>query len=263
MRTRMPLNESGMSLLAVLITFTVVGLAAAGIILTTQQKRKIIQQINVSITAEVIRNKLMGYIMTPESWQKIQAQNTSVFTPFDINAPNKLDIYAANSDTPFYKSTENKWGFNFEAEPCQTFNSDIGDNSCPFRYEVRLKDRKNQSGAWIDTLTLTLKFNPRDKNFIVNTQQANLSFDFVRNWNVESSETSCVSLNGIYDVATASCSRKITMTSTCNGGATYRGPASTSQPTCSPVNIQNTQCSGEQVIKGFDTQGNPICGEAL
>ena len=96
---------------------------------------------------------------------------------------------------------------------------------------------------------------------VLNNKSDSYTFDLVRNLDEKSVESSCISLQGQYNVATGACSVKITAPTVCNTVPNaYRGPATTanSQP-CESTVIAPRACTGGQVIKGFDPQGNPQC----
>lgn len=264
MRTRMPLNQSGMSAALVLVVMMIVGLAAIPIISRSSQKRKISEQMNVSVSASLVKQKLIGMILSPQSWQATQDHNNTAFTSFNSNQPPLLDIYSPDSSNPFYPSTNIQAGFDLKGNPCTEFRSSGNDN-CPLRYEIQLKNRVFQNANWLDTLHFELSFKPESAGLILNAKAAQFTFDLVRNLNEQSVESACISISGLYDANTNSCSVQITRSvATCAGNQTYRGPAvNNGANNCDTKTTTASTCTGSQVVKGFDGNGNPVCGAPL
>lgn len=264
MRTRMPLNQNGMSLVTVLIVMGIVGLSALSILRMSDQKRKLSQQMNVSVSASLVKQKLVGLILSPQSWQATQTHNSQAFANFNPNNPPTLNIYTPGSSTAFYQPTDSAAGFDLKGNPCTGFSAN-GNDSCPLRYDITLRSRVFQNANWIDTLHFALSFKPASSGLILNTSTAQFTFDLVRNLNDQSVEAACISISGVYDAATNACSEKITKpVAACGGGETYRGPASNAGSTnCDIKTTAPTACAGGQVIKGFGPNGNPTCGTPL
>lgn len=264
MRTSMPLNQNGMSLVMVLVVMVIVGLSAISIMRMSDQKRKLSQQMNVSVSASLVKQKLVGLILSPQSWQATQTHNSQAFANFDPTHPPMLNIYTLDSSTPFYQPTNMEAGFDLKGNPCTGFSANGNDN-CPLRYDITLKSRAFQNANWIDTLHFELSFKPASSGLILNASNAQFTFDLVRNLNDQSVESACISISGIYDAETNSCSAKITKSvATCGGSQTYRGPASNGGNTnCDGKTTAPTACTASQVIKGFDVNNNPVCGTPI
>lgn len=265
MRTCMLLNQKGTSLVIMLIVTAVIGLSAVTIMTLGSQKRKMTQQMNVSVSAKLVKQKLVGIILSPQSWQLTQTKNSAAFADFTPGGPTPmLNIYTPASSLPYYEPTNSRAGFDLNGNPCFTFTA-LGDDKCPLRYNITLKNRDFQNGNWIDTLHFDLSFKPHSPMLALNTSSNEFTFDLVRNLNDLSVEAACQSISGIYNASTNSCSTKITTSVTaCGSGRTYRGPAmNVSQTNCDSKAIPTTACVGSQVVKGFTVYGVPICGVPL
>ena len=264
MCARMSLNQKGMSLVMVLVITGIVGIAASTIVSTSSQKRKVSQHLNVSVSASLVKQKLVGIVLAPQSWQAIQTYNTQAFTNFNANSPPSLNIYTADSNVPFYQTTNAQAGFDLKGNPCTEFSANGNDN-CPLRYDITLRNHVFQNGNWIDTIHFELSFKPATYRSMLNTSNHDLSFDLVRNLNDQSVESACISVHGVYDSTANACSIQVTKAVTaCGGGLTYRGPAPNgSANNCDAKTTAIIACGGNQVVKGFDTRGNSICGAAL
>ncbi len=264
MRTRMSLNQNGMSMVMVLVVMGIVGISAISIMSMGEQKRKISGQMNVSVSASLVKQKLVGMILSPQSWQATQTHNSLAFAGFNPDHPPTLNIYAPDSSTAFYQPTNAAAGFDLKGNPCTGFSTN-GNDACPLRYDITLKSRVFQNANWIDTLHFALSFRPASAGLILNTSTAQFTFDLVRNLNDQSVESACISISGQYDANTNSCSQKITKSvASCAGSQTYRGPASNGGSTnCDNKTATPTACTGSQVVKGFDVNNNPVCGAPL
>lgn len=253
-----------MSLVLILVITGIIGLSAVSIMSMGDRKRKISQQMNISVSASLVKQKLVGMVLSPQSWQATQAHNSSAFASFNPASPPTLDIYTPDSSTPFYQPSNSHAGFDLKGNPCSNFDLSGNDN-CPLRYDITLKSRVFQNSNWIDTLHFELTFKPASTGLILNTTASQFTFDLVRNLNDQSVESACISINGLYDTNSNSCSVKITKTaSTCGSGQTYRGPASNNGANnCDSKTIAPAACTGSQVIKGFSQTGNPICGSPI
>lgn len=263
MRTRMLINQRGMSLVTVLFAMGISTVVMASIIAMGQQKRKMSQQMNVTVSANIIKQKLVGMIIAPQSWQATQTRNSQAFANFNGSTRPLLDIYAANSTTVFYQSTNPQAGFDFNGKTCHTFSTQ-GNDTCPFRYAVTLKNRVFQNGNWIDTLNFELVFKPSSQ-LVLNTSSPEYTFDLVRNFNDNSVESACVAVKGVYNASLNTCTERLTPTVTgCPSNQTFRGPAKNGSSThCDTRTVAQTTCSSGKLIKGFDSRGNPICGDPL
>lgn len=270
MRPRMPLNENGMTIIAILMVVTVVGIAASTILAMSVEKRKISNRLNVSASANLAKQKLVGAVMSPASWQLTQSGNASAFASFAGGAPSQnalptLKIYIAGMSTPYYQPSNDKAGFDLTGAPCTSFDSVKGNDSCPLRYDVKLKSHVFQNSNWIDTVHFELSFKPKSTDLVFNAKASEFTFDLTRNLDDKSVESACISISGAYDAASNSCSVRITTpVATCASGKTYRGPASNSTSTnCDTKSLTVTTCASNQVVKTFDGNGNPVCGVAI
>ena len=122
MRTRMSLNQNGMSLVTVLVVMGIVGLSAISIMRMSAEKRKLSSQMNVSVSASLVKQKLVGMILSPQSWQATQANNSQAFTNFNVNLPPTINIYTPDSNTAFYQPTDSGAGFDLKGNPCTGFS---------------------------------------------------------------------------------------------------------------------------------------------
>jgi type II secretory pathway pseudopilin PulG len=268
MRTCLPLNstlnQKGMSLITVLVLIGILGFSALLITSMGKQKRKMSQQMSVSVSASLVKQKLVGLVLAPQSWQATQAHNSQAFASFDPDHPVTLDIYSQDSNDPFYRTTNPEAGFDLKGNPCTSFSMNGNDN-CPFRYDITLKSRVFQNGNWIDTLHFALNFRPSSAGFVLNATANQFTFDIVRNLNDQSVEAACISIKGVYNASTNSCTAKITRSvASCGVSQTYRGPGLNSGASnCDNKVVAQKACSGNQVIKGFGNDGDPICGAPL
>jgi hypothetical protein len=253
-----------MSIVMALIVLAMVGISAITIMAMGSQKRKVSQQMNISVSANLVKQRLVGVVLSPQSWQITQNQNSAAFAAFSPDRPPALDIYTPDSNTPYYKVTDATAGFDLKGIPCNDFRA-TGNDLCPIRYDITLKNRVFQNGNWIDTLHFALQFKPSSTKVFLKTEDAQYTFDLVRNLNDQSVEYACISMNGKYDATTNTCSTTLTKTVTvCTGGKTYRGPAANGgSSNCDDRTVATTSCSGSQVVKGFSTNGSPICGAPL
>ncbi len=258
---KLKINKRGMSLLVVLMVTGVVGISSLMVLNMGTQKRIVAQQMNMVVSADLIKQKLIGAVISPRSWQLTQANNNAAFAGFNPAAPPLLNLYKEDSGAVFYQAANAAAGFDFKGNQCTTFTNG-GNDSCPFHYDISLKNRVLQNGSWIDTLHFALRFKPASTTFVLNAGSPQFTFDIVRNLDDRSVESSCLSVNGIYDAATNLCSVKVTKpVAACAGPQTYRGPASNVALTnCDNKIIAVTTCLGAQVVKGFALDGSPTCG---
>ncbi|MBC7458324.1 MAG: type II secretion system protein [Bdellovibrionaceae bacterium] len=262
----MPLNQKGMSILAVLAVTSIVGISTLSILTVSNNKRKILEQANVLLSANLVKQKLVGMILSPQSWQITQTNNTQAFTNFSPSVPPTLNIYTPDSSGSmlYYQPTNPGAGFDLKGNTCTQFNIN-GNDACPLRYDITLKNRVFQNGNWIDTLHFELSFAPASPALKLNAKSPQLTFDLVRNLNDLSVESACVSISGVYNAAENSCSVKVTKeVADCVNGTTYRGPATNAASSnCDNKAVPAASCAGNWVVKGFNNSGNPVCGESL
>jgi Na+-transporting NADH:ubiquinone oxidoreductase subunit NqrC len=268
MRARMPLNERGSVLVVVLLVTTVVAITAITTLAIGDQKRKLSRQMNVGVVAGLIKQKLVGMVLAPDSWQATQTNNPHAFTDTGAGGQSPqspmLDIYLPQVTQPYYQASNSRAGFDAKGNACNEFSNE-GNDACPFRYEITVLSHTQQNGNWIDKLHFHLLFRPRSKETVLNAESSNYTFDLVRNLDDRSIESACVSVNGVYHSESNDCSVTLTKAVTsCPTGQTYRGPATDAQSSnCAPRSVATQSCSGSNVIKGFDSDRNPICGAPL
>ena len=268
MCARLPLNDRGMSIVMVLVITAVIATAALTVMTMGSEKRKLAQAMNVAVSANVVKQKLVGLVLSPHSWQKTQINNSASFAAAGAGGSGEhvaqvipLSIYSPDSNEPFYDGTNPSAGFDLHGKPCASFSS-AGNDACPFRYQISLKSRVFQNGNWIDTLHFKLFFSPKSQNLKLNASSPVYTFDLVRNLNDQSAEQACVSIHGTYNADTNACSVQITKpVAACGAAQTYRGPAANATSSnCETVRTVVTSCAGSQVIKGFSASGTPNCG---
>ncbi|HWU44175.1 MAG TPA: hypothetical protein VN132_12075, partial [Bdellovibrio sp.] len=121
-----------MSLILVLVIFALIGISAITILTMGEQKRRVSQQMNLTITAQQVKQKLMGLVLAPQSWQAIQTYNAPAFAMFPdpavttttVSPPTSfptLDLYEPNSTAPYYKTSDHNAGFDLRGNPCTSF----------------------------------------------------------------------------------------------------------------------------------------------
>lgn len=263
MRKRLLLNDQGMSLVTVLMTFSIFTIAMGSMLTYAAQKRKIAERMNLSATANLVKQKLVGLVLAPQSWQVTQARNSTVFATFNPASPAILDIFSVDATTPYYQASHPWAGFDMKGRPCMGFTPS-GNDLCPLRYEITLKNRTFQNGNWIDTLHFELLFRPA-KGLALKTSSEEFSFDLVRNLNDQSAESACIAVRGVYNAKSNACTVKLTESvSPCANNQTYRGPALNGGASrCDNRTIASTSCANGKVVKGFDANGTPLCGAPL
>jgi len=280
MRSSLPVNsEKGISLVGVLMLVGLLGIASIGIVTWNKQKLATNRQINVQSTAEQIKQKLLGAVISPDSWAATSGHNSSAFssphvlstaTAVSTDLYPSLDLYLSNGSAPptlLYRSTDPQAGFNLQGDACSPFNSVSGNDECPFRYEVKLIKHQMQNTNWIDTIRFELSFKPATLNMVLNTGQSLFSFNIDRNFDAKSIETSCVALSGNY--TSGKCSVMLTPVVTCSSGAkafaglssggSASGGSGGSTSGCESPSISPVACGSNSAISGFSSSGSPQC----
>lgn len=265
-------SEKGSSLMSIVLAIGLMGIATLGILSWSTQKSHAGRQMNIHAVADQIKQRLVGAVISPNSWQLTQNYNTRafadpVFSQGNGNGPAanseaypKLNLYIAGSSGIYYETNNPNAGFSPAGVPCTNFDAQNGNDACPFRYDIRLVRHVYQNGNWIDTVRFELTFKPASSKYILNSKKSQYTFDLVRNLDEKSVESSCIALNGQYNANTGECSVRITRATSCaqNSGA-YRGPAANGGQSCETPRAASLACGTGQVIKGFDARGTPQC----
>jgi hypothetical protein len=243
-------NQAGSTIVVALMIAGLIGVIALAILNWNRIQLKANQQLNLPVIAQQIKQKLVGAILSPQSWEITQRNNASIFKGFTAGTgqADKLDIFLTDPERAYYPSREATAGFDLHANPCSGFDSLQGNDDCPFHYEIALIDRKKVNNNWVDTVQLTLSFRPRSSNLVLKTSGPEYSFILSRNF----PETS---LGGLM---------LMTMEDQCSGATAYRGPVENKQKTkCDPSYTKPISCGTGKVIKSFDRQGSPLCGNPI
>lgn len=261
MLTRLFVNQRGMSMIATLALVGLVGFISMAIATWNDHQNKMIRQTNVTVVAEQIKHKLLGNILSPESWQKTQERNASAFTHFTPGHAVDLNLYSAESSVVYYRGTDPTAGFTLQGNPCESgnlFNALEGSDTCPFHYDVKLKSRVLQGGNWLDTVSLAMTFKPRTLKYVLNANSAKFSFQITRNFNDRSVETTCISAGGSYSATSGRCQVLLTQVATCS--RFYKGPSPDSAYGQCGNSTQTFSCPPGQAIQRMDSSGTPVCG---
>lgn len=266
MLTRLPLNQKGMSIILVILVVAVMALVMIGILNWNNQKVKLNQQLNVTVIADQIKTKLVGIVISPDSWQRIQSNNQSAFGYANTPSSTKpgLNLYLADPliTQPYYKASQATAGFDPSGNPCSEdnpFDSVDGSDSCPFHYDVTLKSRTYVNNNWLDTVHFEMMFKPATSKLVLNTKATQYTFDIVRNFNDRSVESACISVNGNFSSTSARCSTLLTPNVNCQITTAYRGPGAQGGSACGE-RTQNFTCPQGSVMKGVNGNGDPVCG---
>lgn len=267
MHTRMSLNQKGSTLIVVLIVLVFLGLTAIVISNFNIQTLKTVSKASAPKIARLMKQKLLNLVLTPASWQNIQTKNSEKFSTFNPSSPFLINIYQADGSTPYYKSENPVVGFDYLANPCSQFVSDMtleGSDSCPFRYEILLKNKTQVNGSWVETIRFTLLYHPKSSDIIFNSNAPEFNFDIARNFNEQSVESTCISIGGIYENIKNECSKKISNPiSNCGTGKVIKSQNNNANSNCDTAMVPTKSCTSGQVIKGFNSQGQPLCGSPL
>jgi hypothetical protein len=268
-------SERGMSLTVVLFAVTLSGIVAIGMLAWDKEKLRAKRQANIQSTAEQIKQKLVGAVISPESWKITQSKNSSAFaallaatgtsqgqSPSPQFVYPSIDIHLAGKSPSLYYSPSPNAGFNLKGEPCSSYNQKTGNDECPFHYDIQLVKHVQQNGNWIDTLQFKLDFRPATLDVVLNTTQGLYSFPIDRNFNPKSVETSCIAIGGTYNPALGECSAKVTPVVDCSGAThqAYIGPKLvTGTSHCETAQVSPKACGSHEAISGFTSGGSPQC----
>jgi hypothetical protein len=281
-------NNRGSAMIASLALVSAIMVVTGSVATVSMRKMKSSSQMNVSGTANQIKEKMSGLVVSPSGWQLVETNNQEVFD----NAANsqsysqlssdqkllKLYISTPGGQSVYYDSTNFKAGFNMSGEPCTSedgpFNPETGNNRCPFRYEVFLKERVMRGTTAIDTVVLYFKFKPASNGLVLkgghkfaadvdlnNLDSTNPYIITIRrNFDKKSVVTSCIALDGEYNTDSGECSVKITRPADCDQypGQYYSGPGDSDG--CGAV-ANVSSCSRRTAVEGFAGGSQPVCGQ--
>jgi hypothetical protein len=267
-----PLNRHGSAIVLVIILLGAITLIMTSMTNYTMIRMRLLRQGNVNSVADQIRDKLVNLVISPQAWGATQLNNSTVFALASGGtqlAPGAagLDIYYADpsgpSGTLYYASSDSRAGFDAQGEPCNRETNPFlaeGSDTCPYRYEIRLAARNIVNGSVVDSIAFELTYRPATPGSTLNGGGANYSFTLARNMNVLSVESSCISLSGSYDTATASCSVQLTRDAGCPTATDFSSPYSGSLNLGQCQSRAPYQCPSGQAVLGFGADGQPVCG---
>ncbi len=258
-------DHRGGVMIPVIFGIVIFSVAAGVIAQRINEVQKIKQRLSVSQGAERARSALVGLILDPRSWAETQNGNTAAFagpvSSGSLATAPSLKIRDAVGAT-FYNSTLANTGFTPAGELCDHF-TETGSDTCPFRYEVKLYTHEQINGSWVDTVALKLNYRPLHTNSSFNSAADRFTFMLRRNFGGSSAESACIATGGLYTGSTGSCSVQITQTVNC-GSSFLSGPTIPGSPASCVVALRTPiTCPPPQVVKKFNSTGDPVCGDPI
>jgi hypothetical protein len=149
-------------------------------------------------------------------------------------------------------------GFDSNGRPCSSFEPLAGNDQCPFRYKITWRPVCQSSGCSSPDSIFEgkLEVSFKRKDSIINPKS--YSFSLFVAGDGEKELSSCEeSLLGDFDKASAKCKLKISMQ--CPSGQYVKGFNSDGSPICQVVSPINGECSGGLRLSGVDGAGNALC----
>lgn len=259
-------NQKGMALGTALFACMVLGLVTVYILNTSQNKRKIQENISVSVSADNIKNKLLNALNSKPSWDLTTSHNNIYpLAGTTITTPPKINIYDAETNAILIHSTNPTAGFNMSGETCNSFNLNEGHETCFFRYEVSVNSVTSSAGNYVVLVRANLLFKPRNSKFIFNSQKDKYSFNHSVGVDQSAAEEICESINGTFNATTSTCSQTLTPSASCNNpnqsyqGSTPTGVSSQSGSTgCAVTQLPQQTCATGQYLYGYDLAEHTI-----
>ena len=251
-------SQRGSALVYVLITAAVFGIVTGTFInwYTGMQKQK--AQLDVKTTGRLLLNNIINTIESDTAWSVNKANNAM---------PGKLTLYMADG-TPYVTQAAND-GFGLDGTPCHTFNSSVGNDLCPFHYDVTVVScAAAPLGCDGATITVAASFKPQHSAYFANFNTQNYSRGvapqpaYVRGQTAVTLAGSCALMGGIYNSNTQFCTLA-TGTSTspdpCPGGYYATGVSGVTVSCSQMVQDYNVACGPKSAFIGLNNLGQFIC----
>jgi type II secretory pathway pseudopilin PulG len=168
-------KNSGFSLIEVMVLVVIMSLIGLGTSTLISNMYNQERRNNVKSVAEQIRFNLETILSNDTAWSHTVTNNTAKFACLRDNATapcnnlvdiNDFDVYNADGNL-YYQGNSASGGFDFNGEPCNTFNGAIGsgDSLCPFRYNLSWNAECNGAGTCFEPnvrIFGELVYNPAD-----------------------------------------------------------------------------------------------------
>jgi hypothetical protein len=255
----------------VLIASSVMGLVAVGMTALVSQYLMVKSVSDTHRTATLLRNLLLDNLNSQRGWRKtISASvNTSMTCLRDHQpCPNVNDAPITifdGSSFMVYDSQPPNNGFGPTGRLCQTFNPNPGqgDDNCPYRFSVTWTSICPASGT-CQNPEIQIKgrflYNPEKRNAGFNPQR--YDFNFVRDIEVNTFWSACLSLGGRYDPTTQECIMPYG-DSDCPAGTYLIGlTADTTTLNQKVCRSFIGSCPTDQIMIGINPDGSPSCAPA-
>ncbi len=258
------LNQKGMALGTALFVCIILGMVTLYILNTSQNKRKIQDNLTVTVSAENVKNRLINTLNSKASWELTTSHNniyplagTTIVTPVPIN------VYDAETNEILFHSTNINSGFDANGAPCDTFNLNQGDDKCFFRYDVAVKNVTGSAGQYLVLVRAELLFKPRNKKYVFNSQKEKFSFDYTVGVDLSAAVDICQAISGTFNETNNTCSQTLTTAASCaNANQTYQGAASGVTSACGVTELPQQACPAGQYLYGYDATTNSfLCRE--
>lgn len=254
------LDQKGMALGTALFACIILGVVTLYILDTSQNKRKMQDNLTVTVSAENVKNRLINTLNSKPSWDLTTSHNniyplagTTIVTPIPIN------VYDAETNGILFHSTNINTGFDANGAPCNTFNLSQGDDNCFFRYQVAVKSVTGSAGQYLVVVSADLLFKPRNKKYVFNSQKEKFSFDYTVGVDLSAAADICQAINGTFNETNNTCSQTLTTTASCtNANQTYQGASSGVTSACGVTELPQQTCPAGQYLYGYDATTNSI-----
>lgn len=243
MKLKWKLDQSGMTLIQVMVAVGITSIIALTIATLMQMSYKIQDKLNKEMSLQDIKYILMASLKNKNTWANTIGLNSDMdcllptSSGCTVDQQGKIELVQIGSDT-LIDNRKEKSGLNWEGDVCSGFSakSGNGSNQCPLRYDLTWRVVGCSSAPCVAPsvkIDGVLGYNPHDFTSPLNTNRYN--FSVVQDGDPDILESACNMLGGVFNRETHKC----------------EGFAS--------KDLSNLNCeSGQTVV--FGESGDIVCG---
>lgn len=256
-------NENGSVIVVGLMVLALVSLTSILFSDRLLQVRRANSKLTLNQSADRLNQQILSMIYNDRAWAQTAGANTCMLNGESCGA-NPVAAPVAlldNSGAQVTAPSVPTQGFNLSAQPCNNFSNSNGNDACPFRYELDWLPTNCTAGKCDVRVNGTLLYRPANPaTGTLNTNRFTISV--IRGREGGTLQSSCWSMNGVFDQATNTCTLGARQ-SACPDGQFLSQASNSGNLVCLPLMGVGIDCPAGSAAVGILANGSLDCRSDL
>lgn len=176
-------SQAGIVLINALFIFALGTVVSIGMVHSLSLLQNRFQARTAPVQLDIVRRNIQSLLMSQAAWQATVARNSSMACLSSSSSScvvpgttqplsnQTFALYDGASSQPYFDATRATNGFTANGRPCTGFNSNEGNDACPFRFELRWSAVCTNPASCVQPqvqVSATLRYVPKTPSAVMN-----------------------------------------------------------------------------------------------